>query len=161
MLISWWRQWSANKRIKQTAYAEYSALVARARAPHLFEKGGLEDTLDGRFEAIVLHLFLHKKQQTPAQTKTPGMRYIQEAFIDDMDRSLREMGVGDMGVSVRIKKMVSALYGRLQAYEESWDDEAQFNQALIRNAYRGKALAPETLSHLSTYLRNYPTTTTP
>ena len=60
-------------------------------------------------------------------------------FVDDMDRSVREMGVGDMGVSRRVKQMAQALYGRAAVYEEAvaQDDQTKLVAALTRNLYAG------------------------
>jgi hypothetical protein len=55
-----------------------------------------------------------------------------------MDRSLREMGVGDMGVGKRVKKMATVYYGRADAYARArsqGDDDLA--AAILRNVYAG------------------------
>ena len=51
---------------------------------------------------------------------------VSDVMMDDMDSSLREMGVGDLGVGRRVKAMAQAFYGRATAYEAALaaDDEA-------------------------------------
>src|SRR5262245_47098433 len=102
--------------LKRHAQALYVALVEAARRPFLYTDFSIPDTLDGRFDAIVVHLFLlvRRLRQEPGARNLALARHLQEAFIADMDRSLREMGVGDTGVGHRIKKMGGALAGRLR-----------------------------------------------
>jgi cytochrome b pre-mRNA-processing protein 3 len=89
------------------------------------------DTLDGRFELIVLHLFLLQQR---LRTEAPELaRALSEVFFRDMDRSLREIGVSDTGVPRRIKAMAKAYHGRLQAY--ATQDADALRAALARNLY--------------------------
>jgi len=39
----------------------------------------------------------------------------------DIDRQLREMGIGDLGVGKRIKRLAASLYGRFAAYDDALD----------------------------------------
>ena len=139
----------------------YIALVERARNPFFYDSLSVPDTLDGRFELILLHLFLLQQRlmQTstdqkasrasepsaseaarqvdqpinPEQTKEFS-RQLSVLFFADMDRSLRQMGVADTGVRYRIKAMAKAYHGRLQAYTAAQDSE-QLCTALARNLY--------------------------
>ena len=118
------------------AHETYIALVATARNPFFFESLGVPDTLDGRFELIVLHLFLlqHRLLNENAAA-TEFSTQLSEVFFSDMDRSLREMGIADTGVKHRIKAMAKAYHGRLQVYAASLGDATQLRAALARNLY--------------------------
>src|SRR5215469_816289 len=110
----------------------YQKLVETARNPWFYQDGGVADSLDGRFDMIALHAWL-VMDRLSAQGK-PGQDLAQRLFdfmFRDLDRSLREMGVGDIGVPKRIKAMIQAFYGRAKAYSND-DLEA----ALARNLYR-------------------------
>jgi len=133
---------------KRRAHEAYAALVAQARNPVLYTQCGIPDTLDGRFDAIILHLFLFQRGQHDIRL----VRRVNEAFVADMDRSLREMGVGDTGIGRRMKKMGQALMGRLQAYQEAWGNETAFREALTRNVYRGAETSPVQMEALLHYL---------
>lgn len=116
----------------------YVALVARARNPFFYTQMQVPDTLDGRFEMIVLHLFLlqHRLlQETNNTAATEFARQLSEAFFDDMDRSVRELGVADTGVSKRIKRMGKAYHGALQSYAAGLNDPVALRAALARNLY--------------------------
>jgi cytochrome b pre-mRNA-processing protein 3 len=113
--------------------ATYIALVAQARNPFFYTTLGVPDTLDGRFEVIVLHLFFLQHRLRAAD---PGFaQSLSEAFFIDMDRSLRELGIADTGVAHRIKAMGKAYHGRLQAYTAGLLDPAVLLAALARNLY--------------------------
>jgi cytochrome b pre-mRNA-processing protein 3 len=76
-----------------------------------------------------------------------------ELTIDDMDQALREMGVGDMGVSRRIKQMGNAMNGRFHAYAAGLA-EGTLADALARNAYgtvTPEAISPEAVELLQDY----------
>ena len=123
----------AAPRPTETARAAYIALVAHARNPFFYETLAVPDTLDGRFELIVLHLFL--LQARLLGEDEDFSRYLAEFFFSDMDRSLREIGVSDTGVRYRIKAMAKAYHGRLQAYMLAQKNPAQLLPALSRNLY--------------------------
>ena len=140
----------ARRRARREAEAEarrlYAAVVARSRAPG-FYLAGVPDTFDGRFDLSMLHLFLLVRRLR--REGAPGRAVAQALFdaaFDDMDRTLREMGVGDLGVPRRVKAMARAFYGRAAAYDEALDaaDDAALRAALGRNLIGGGA-APESL----------------
>ncbi len=119
-----------------TALPTYIALVERARKPFFYETLGVPDTLDGRFELIVLHLFLlQHRLRAEAPATEDFARRLAELFFADMDRSVRELGVADTGVRYRIKAMAKAYHGRLQAYTASLEDTEALRTALARNLY--------------------------
>jgi cytochrome b pre-mRNA-processing protein 3 len=64
-----------------------------------------------------------------------------DAMFSDMDVNLREMGVGDLVVGKRVKRMWEAFHGRAAAYEAAVDasDRAALAEALTRNIWRGEA----------------------
>jgi cytochrome b pre-mRNA-processing protein 3 len=124
----------------------YIALVAAARNPFFFESLGVPDTLDGRFELIVLHMFLLQHRFIQASASANGAstdatkyedfaRELAEVFFADMDCSIREFGVADTGVKHRIKAMANAYHGRLQVYAAALGNESHVRTALARNLY--------------------------
>lgn len=122
---------------QEAARELYGHIVAQARQPGFYHGGGVPDSIDGRFELIVLHVFLVLNR---LKREENGASELSQAVFDllflDMDRSLREMGVGDIGVGKRIKAMVQAFYGRMSAYDTALlsDDEA-LQDALKRNLF--------------------------
>lgn len=125
----------------------YVALVEQARKPVFYSTLGIPDTLDGRFDLIVLHMHLVLQRLQQGFQRSPGLRPLSRVLIEtyfaDMDRSLREMGVGDTGISYRVQKMSSAFYGRLEAYGMAGDDPKLWPEALRRNLYGTCAEPPK------------------
>jgi cytochrome b pre-mRNA-processing protein 3 len=121
----------------------YVAMVEQARHPDLYARLGVPDSLDGRFDSVALHAFLVlnrlKREDEPRAAAIA--QHLVDAFVEDMDRSVREMGVGDMGVSRRVKQMAQALYGRAAFYEEAIadPDDARLRSVLARNLYAARA----------------------
>ena len=96
----------------------YDHLVMQARLPIFYQSYHVADTLSGRFDMIVLHtfLFFHRLKGEDSVAKEFGQEVF-DTFFEDMDRSLRELGVGYQAVPKRIKKMGEAFYGRISAYD--------------------------------------------
>jgi len=113
-----WRRWWRPPERAAAAGALYDAAVARARAPVFYRTLAVPDTLDGRFELIALHvaLVLRRLKAVGAEGAALGQDLF-DLMMDDMDRNLREMGAGDLGVGPRVRRMASALMGRVAAYD--------------------------------------------
>ena len=74
----------------------YGMIVAQARLPVFYRDYAVADTVNGRFDLIVLHmaLVLDRLAKDPAlQSLGQG---IFDLFCADMDHNLREMGIGDL-----------------------------------------------------------------
>lgn len=142
---------SARKREAQELYI---ALVQQSRNPFLYTECAVPDTLDGRFDLIVLHVFLFLRLPHLPEDRVMR-RLLLESLFDDMDRSLREMGVGDMGISKRIKSMSKAAFGRLKAYAEASDSDDAMRAALLRNVYRGESPGDDVLGKLLVYVKDW------
>ncbi len=136
--------------LKQSAHDAYVHIVTQARQPVFYKDWHVPDTLDGRFDVIVLHLFLvlavHEKEKD-------FCRHLTELFFADMDRSLREMGASDTGVGIRVKNMAQAFYGRLAAYAETIDNETLLGEAIVRNVWREKPVGAEDAAALAGYMQ--------
>ena len=122
------------ERAPESVRATYIALLAQARNPFFFTRLGVPDTLDGRFEVIALHMFLLQQRLYAVPGATDFARHLAEEFFADMDRSLRQLGVMDTGLSKRMKRMARAYNGRLIAYSAATDSE-MLKAALARNLY--------------------------
>ena len=125
--------------------ALYRAVVAVAREPRWYTAGAVPDTLDGRFDmvAVTLSLLLIRLEAEPgAEAATVALT---ERFVEDMDGSLREIGVGDLVIGKHVRHMVGALEGRLGAYRGAFAGAEPLADALARNLYRGVPPAGEAL----------------
>ncbi len=133
----------------------YALAVAAARRPALYRDLGVPDTLDGRFDMVAVQVFLLLDRLKDEASARRLSRLIAESFFSDMDRSLREMGVGDTGVPRRVKLMAQAYFGRIAAYGSAFPaGDAAVQAALLRNVYRGVAPAGDRLALLAAQLRH-------
>lgn len=104
----------------------YDAIVAQSRLPVFYQRHGVPDTVTGRFEMIVLHMFLvlERLQTEPTETAERAGQIgqaLNEAFIGDLDSAMREMGVADVRVGKRMHQTAGAFFGRLMAYRKALD----------------------------------------
>lgn len=132
----------AKDPLKARARVLYDAVLEAARRPALYGANGAPDTVDGRFDLIVLHAILLLRRLRDGGE--PGKRLAQLVFdimFDDMDAALREMGTGDLSVGKRIKAMGEAFYGRAKAYEAALaaGDESALAEAMSRNMFDADA----------------------
>jgi cytochrome b pre-mRNA-processing protein 3 len=131
------------ERRNRAAESLYAATVAAARLPYFYAEIGVPDTLDGRFDLLGLHAFLVIRRLNSTHDREG--RALAQALFDtmfrDMDRSLREMGVGDLSVKRRISHMWNALNGRAHAYDSALGsgDATALPRALARNVWRETA----------------------
>ena len=113
-MLAWLNSRSADDR---KAADLYGAVVAQARNPAFYAECGIDDTPEGRYELIVLHLVLVLERLSAIGPAAAGLsRCLVETFVSDMDDSLREMGVGDLTVPKKVKKAAGGLYDRTAEY---------------------------------------------
>ena len=79
-----------------TITALYGAIVAQARSPAFYRDYAVPDTLDGRFELILIHMTLVLRRLGRAPELQPIGQAIFDLFCTDMDRNLREIGISDL-----------------------------------------------------------------
>lgn len=125
----------------------FGAIVAEARQPDWYLAGEMPDTMDGRFEVLLLiaSLVMRRLESLGEDGKLAVAR-LTELCVEDWEGQLREMGVGDPTVGKRVSAMVSALGGRLGAYREGLSGHADFAAALARNLYGGTSPSAEVLA---------------
>lgn len=130
--------WSLFRNNPRRAAIEalYNRVAAASREPALYRDLGVPDTVEGRFESLTLHAFLtlRRLRSLPQPAAEVSQDFVDFVF-KRLDLALRELGVGDLSVGKRIKKLAQAFYGRAEAYDAALnqaDDEA-LAQALGRN----------------------------
>src|SRR5579859_545768 len=147
--------WLGRRRQREEMVATlYAKAVEQDRLPAFYAEREGPDTADGRFDLLVLHVFLllHRLGAEGRETKRLNQGLFDLMFAD-MDRSLREMGVSDMSVGKRVKEMARAFYGRVDAYEPVLDDPAKLQEALARNLYRGAEVKQASLTAMAHYIQ--------
>jgi cytochrome b pre-mRNA-processing protein 3 len=108
--------------------------VAAARHPGFYANWGVPDSIDGRFDMIILHGFL-VLDRLKGQAADFRQALVDEIFRD-MDRSLREMGAGDLTVGKKVRKMAEVFYGRVAAYDQAIAEGGDgLDAAVARNVF--------------------------
>ncbi|MDX8540241.1 MAG: ubiquinol-cytochrome C chaperone [Mesorhizobium sp.] len=127
------RERHANRAITEALYAQ---IVAAARQAVFYSDWNVPDTPLGRFEMLSLHMFLfqHRLRGESGAATEVAQVLIDEFFLD-VEHSLRELGISDVGVPKRMKKLAKMFYGRTAAYDDALerDDKEALAAALTRN----------------------------
>jgi len=125
------------------ASALYAAAVDQAREPVLYERLGAPDTVEGRFEQVTLHVYLIlRRLKGDDQAARAVAQKLFDVMFQNMDDSLRELGVGDLSIGKKIRKMAENFYGRVGAYEDALGPDAAdgaLAAALGRNIFADEA----------------------
>ncbi|SCA55130.1 conserved hypothetical protein [Candidatus Terasakiella magnetica] len=145
------------------AYSEevqalYIAMVNQSRLPVFYSDFEVADTVEGRFDMILLHAYaLFRKLKAGGEATEEFAQSLWDLMFADMDQNLRELGVGDMGLARRVPRMAEAFYGRITVYEEglnAQDEDALLKSALDRNLYLKTPVSDESLTKMAQYLRD-------
>lgn len=140
-----------NRTITEGLYAE---IVAAARRPEFYSEWDVPDTPLGRFEMIALHMFLfqHRVHGKPGAIRDIA-QVLTDDFFADVEHSLRELGIGDMGVPKRMKKLARMFYGRTASYADALEkgDADALAAALARNIRPDETEWPQAAA-LATYV---------
>jgi cytochrome b pre-mRNA-processing protein 3 len=133
---------------------QYAHITQAARRPVFYSDMGVPDTVLGRFELLTVMLILYFRRT--AQSAQSGQEIAQEiidCFFEDIDHSIRELGVGDVGVPKRVKKFARMYYGRLEAYAAALDqDDAVVLQAALRRNIRPDEVDAPDMAALAHYM---------
>jgi cytochrome b pre-mRNA-processing protein 3 len=135
MILARWRLRRANRSLIDQIHGE---IVAASRAPALYQQFGVADTLEGRFEMVVLHAALTVRRLVALGPVGGEMaQELVDAVFRGFEDALREMAIGDAGVARRLKMMAADFGGRSRAYGAALDarDHAALAAALGRNVY--------------------------
>ncbi len=151
-----WKSWFKSSSADDSAFLLYRNLVDQARSPQFYLNVGVPDTLDGRFDMIVLHMVvvIERLSDIGEPAKSLSQKLF-DVMFDDMDQALREIGVGDLSVGKKVKTMARAFYGRLGAYDEAFQEgtDDALLAALKRNVFPETEVPAERLEALATYLQ--------
>lgn len=145
-----------NRRQAQTIRALYGAIVAQARNVVFYKDYAVPDTVNGRFDMIVLHLslFLDRSEAGDQALRAAGQEVF-DLFCAELDGHVREQGTGDLQVPKEMRRFAGAFYGRRAAYREAlagYGNHA-LESALMRNIY-GRSSAPDVnAARLAGYVR--------
>jgi cytochrome b pre-mRNA-processing protein 3 len=135
-------RWFAPTSREPSIASLYGAIVAQARRPAFYQIYRVPDTVTGRLEMIILHavLVLCRLQDDPAGGRELGQGLF-DRFCRDMDDNMREMGVGDLAVPRKMRRIGEAFYGRQAAYGAALaaPHDRDLTAVLERNVFAGSS----------------------
>lgn len=124
-----------------TIQAIYGMIVTQAREPIFYRDLGVPDTVNGRFDLLLLHLWLLLRRLRTVQGGVELSQALFDRFCEDMDDNLREMGVGDQTVPKRMRAFGEAFYGRAKAYDEAMEGGGEaLASAICKNILNGAGM---------------------
>jgi cytochrome b pre-mRNA-processing protein 3 len=142
--------WKPRVRLRGTIEGIYGTIVTQAREPLFYRDLGVPDTVNGRFDLLLLHLWMVLRRLKLVEGGTDLSQALFDRFCDDMDANLREMGVGDLTVPKRMQAFGEAFYGRSAAYDLALAAGAEsLAQALSKNVLDGGGI--ENARRLASY----------
>jgi cytochrome b pre-mRNA-processing protein 3 len=132
----------------------YARVVAQARQPAFYERLGVPDTVEGRFELYSLHvLLLIERLRGQGGEAGEVSQSLFDTYLKGLDHALRELGVGDLSVGRKMRKLGEAFYGRGKSYEAAvaaLPDRQQLEAFLGRTVYADAdaGFAPQLASYV-------------
>jgi cytochrome b pre-mRNA-processing protein 3 len=127
--------------LRGTIEVIYGMIVTQAREPSFYRAFGVSDTVNGRFDLLILHLWMVLRRFRSVPGATDISQALFDRFCADMDANLREMGVGDLTVPKRMQAFGEAFYGRAAAYDSAFAaGEEQLTQAVCKNVLNGEGM---------------------
>lgn len=133
---------------RQTAEGLYQLAMVQSREPVFYTQYAVPDTMDGRFDVLCVHIILMtlSLNRLSREGRKRGQALF-DAMFRRMAIDLREMGVGDVGLSKHMQKMMKAFNGRAHAYHTALEENmhAAVELSVARNIYRaqGEAVPPQ------------------
>lgn len=119
--------------------ALYAAVVDQSRAPALYETLAAPDTVEGRFEIYTLHVvLLLDRLNAPGERVKATSQALFDTYVAALDHALREMGVGDLSVGKKMRRLGEAFFGRVKSYHAAFaalPERGLLHELLARTVY--------------------------
>ena len=140
----------AKSPAKRAGERLYQDAARQGRAVTLYADMGAPDSVDGRFELLTLHVILLVDRLKDSPPPADDVRQsLFDAYVSNLDGALREMGVGDLAVGKRMRKLGEAFYGRAKACEAAFlalPDMGPLHEILARTVFQGSETSPGPLA---------------
>ena len=123
------------KQINAIAKGLYACALENTRQKIFYTEYQVADNIDGRFDLLLLHIFLILHPIMEQENYAEISQALFDITFKDMDQTLREVGVGDVGIPKHMKRMMLAFNGRMHAYQDAVSNSSELTKALARNIY--------------------------
>lgn len=133
----------------------YNCALLASRRVAFYENDGVPDTVDGRFDLLILHVWLLHRRLNQLDAQPLGQDVFDAMFVD-MDNALRELGISDTRVGKRIKDMAKVFYDRAEVYNNALDkaDPGALTDVVNRHFFKGVEPVAPICSRLAGYMQD-------
>lgn len=138
-------RWLKTRNLTKAKASEiYGVVVAQSRKMSFYGDGAVQDTMVGRYELIVLHMFLAMERlRRVSQPNDVLQRVLVERFVTDVDDCMREIGVGDLKVGRHVKRAAAGLYERIAVYRAALETNVDVPRAALEESFGAVGLLPD------------------
>ncbi len=154
-MIFWWTL-GRSKKTKDLARTRFERVIEAVYDPAFFEKAGIPDTIDGRFQVVGMFVALEMKLSSDKKDN----QALFDHFFMNCEMGLREMGIGDVGIPKKLHKMMKAFHGHAEAYYQALATN-NWDQVITDNIF-GTVDTPPNKAHIKTiadraknYMKDY------
>ena len=137
----------------------YQSIIDNSRSKIFYLDLDIDDSFESRFDLVILHSFIIFQYFIEnGDKKNQLSQSLFDFMFHDFENNLREMGFGDIAVNKRMKKFISAFYGRILSYSNSYAEYKEnnsilsFSYAIKKNIYKNKKTADEKVNIISDYV---------
>jgi cytochrome b pre-mRNA-processing protein 3 len=144
----WNRSKIARRPAVLAAERLHEGAVAAARARELYADLGVPDTTEGRFELLTLHMIL-LVERLGAAAADDVRQALFDSYVSHLDGAMREMGVADLTMGKRMKRLGEVFYGRAASYREALaalPERGSLEALLARTVFDGVRVSPGPLA---------------
>jgi cytochrome b pre-mRNA-processing protein 3 len=140
-MVVWTVSGKSRRPFQEPAERLHAAAVAQSRASKLYAEMGAPDSVEGRFELLTLHVILLVERLKAEGEEGAGLRQaLFDTYVSQLDGAMREMGVGDLAMGKRMRKLGEAFYGRASGYSVAFaalPDLTELKSILTRTVLDG------------------------
>lgn len=147
---------TARSRRRRNAQNFYGSIVALSRAPALYCDFNVPDTVEGRFEILVLHMFVALERLGHENGNEEKINQVLvNIFFADMDTTSRELGVGDLKVPKKMRVLAAVFEERIAAYTKAFleNDLQLLRNEFEQNIFIGNTAARNAAKELVGYVQ--------
>ncbi|MDC0032231.1 ubiquinol-cytochrome C chaperone family protein [Pelagibacteraceae bacterium] len=137
----------------------YQSIIDNSRSKIFYINLDVDDSFESRFDLVILHSFIIFQYFIEINDKKNQLsQSLFDFMFHDFENNLREMGFGDIAVNKRMKKFISAFYGRILSYSNSYAEYKKnesllnFSLAIRKNIYKNKKISEEKVNLISNYV---------
>lgn len=137
----------------------YQSIIDNSRSKIFYMDLDIDDSFESRFDLVILHSFIIFQYFIEIGDKKNKLsQSLFDFMFHDFENNLREMGFGDIAVNKRMKKFISAFYGRILSYSNSYAEYKEnnsllnFSLAIKKNIYKNKKISDKKVNLISNYV---------